>query len=133
MGILSRDVLAAALCLVVTSSLAACSAEQQQQAQNTAQKGAEQAKELGGDALVTAGVKARLLEDATKRVNAINVDTSGGVVTLKGTVESQEARANAEAVAKSAQGVTSVVNELTVAPSEPPTKVLPPGGANANR
>jgi osmotically-inducible protein OsmY len=45
----------------------------------------------------------------------INVDTSNNVVTLKGTVPSDTARARAKALAEMTDGVTSVRDQLTVA------------------
>lgn len=119
------------LSLLLVLSLGACNESNQQEIQNRASevtnrvvnKGGEEAKKLAGDAAVTASVKAKIIEDATARATAISVSTDNGVVTLSGKVESQEAKANAEAVAKNIDGVTSVVNNLTVeAPALPATK-----------
>jgi len=50
-----------------------------------------------------------------KTVTGINVDTdNGGVVTLKGKVDSADMKKRAEQVAKKVSGVKSVKNELQV-------------------
>jgi osmotically-inducible protein OsmY len=67
-----------------------------------------------GDTSVTTRVKAdfsgeKLLEDS-----AIDVDTTNHVVTLRGTVASDAVKARAEEIARSAEGVTRVVNLIVV-------------------
>jgi len=49
-------------------------------------------------------------------VNYIDVASSNGQVTLSGEVRSNRARVKAEQIAKSVTGVSSVVNQLGVAP-----------------
>ena len=56
-------------------------------------------------------------EDALSGSN-IDVDADHGVVTLKGTVASEAGRAKAVQVAKSADGVKGVVDQLRVAPAK---------------
>ena len=60
--------------------------------------------------LVKAGFSGQKLLEAT----AIDVDTTDHVVTLKGTVASNAAKARAEEIARSTDGVTRVVNQLVV-------------------
>ena len=128
--------LTAGVWLLLAVGSGACSQGEQQQLQNKAnevtneavQKGGEKAKQIAGDTAVTAAVKAKLVEDAMARAAAIHVDTDNGVVTLTGTVESEQAKARAESVARQIEGVTSVVDKLTVAP--PPAPV--PANANQN-
>lgn len=55
-------------------------------------------------------------EDVLDNSN-INVDTTNKVVTLKGTVPSTAARAKAIELAKTTEGVSSVVDQLTVGPA----------------
>ena len=57
------------------------------------------------------------------RDSTINVDVSDSVVTLRGSVDTAQQKAKAEATAKALDGVKSVKNQLTVGAS---------GGANAN-
>jgi osmotically-inducible protein OsmY len=66
------------------------------------------------DATVTAKVKTALVAEPGLKAFAINVDTAGGVVTLKGTTDSQEHRQKAAQVASNVEGVQSVVNQLEV-------------------
>jgi hypothetical protein len=66
------------------------------------------------DATVTTRVKSALIAEPDLKSLAINVDTTAGVVTLKGTANSQESRQKAEQVASSIEGVRTVKNELVV-------------------
>ena len=49
--------------------------------------------------------------------STINVDVNNGVVTLSGTVPTAAQKVKAEQIAKSVEGVTSVKNQITVAPA----------------
>ncbi|MFL6414785.1 MAG: BON domain-containing protein [Bryobacteraceae bacterium] len=49
-------------------------------------------------------------------VSRIQVNSSGNTVTLQGSVPNSEARAEAERVALGTQGVTKVINQLSVQP-----------------
>ena len=73
-------------------------------------------KEAVSEATLTGKVKSALAADVgLKTVTGINVDSNkGGVVTLKGKVDSAEIKKHAEQVAKKVKGVKSVKNELTV-------------------
>jgi hyperosmotically inducible protein len=66
------------------------------------------------DAKITAAVKAKLVADKARNLIAVNVDTSGGVVHLKGTVKTDQDRMEAERLAKETTGVVSVTNDLKV-------------------
>ena len=81
----------------------------------TAQERAENRQDAS-DATITGKVKSALAADVgLKTVTNINVDTDkGGVVTLKGKVDSADMKKRAEAVAKKVSGVKSVKNQLTV-------------------
>lgn len=59
-------------------------------------------------------VQDTLMEDAHMRDYGIEVLDSNGVITLRGTVPTVEARERAEALARGVAGVTSVINELDV-------------------
>lgn len=72
------------------------------------------AMDVAGDAAITARVSARLAEDSALSAIKIDVDTSNGVVTLTGPAPSQEAKNRATTLAQGVNGVTSVVNNLTV-------------------
>jgi hyperosmotically inducible periplasmic protein len=68
------------------------------------------------DATVTANVKAKIAAESPALANAVTVATSEGVVTLTGAVDSDAIKAKVEQAAKSAEGVKSVTNSLTVKP-----------------
>lgn len=68
------------------------------------------------DAAITAEVKGKLAADPGLSALAINVDTSGGRVTLTGTVPSHEAIGRATLLALETQGVREVVATLQVQP-----------------
>lgn len=71
-----------------------------------------------GDALeegsLTAKIKAKMVLDDLVRARTINVTTTGTTVTLSGTVVSEKERARAVALASETEGVTKVVDQLSV-------------------
>ncbi len=67
------------------------------------------------DATLTASVNAALVSDKPSNFTRIDVDTTSGVVSLNGTVETAEQKARAEQLAKRVDGVKRVVNNLQVA------------------
>lgn len=69
------------------------------------------------DAGITAKVKTRLGADEAVSALDINVDTKDGVVTLTGNVADQAAKDKAEELARATEGVSQVVNNLTVGES----------------
>jgi osmotically-inducible protein OsmY len=66
------------------------------------------------DTTITTTVKNKLATDPDTSATKINVDTSGGVVTLSGGVQTAAEKAEAERLARSATGVRQVVNNITV-------------------
>jgi hyperosmotically inducible protein len=66
------------------------------------------------DGWITSTVSAGFVDEDLLKGSTINVDTEGQVVTLKGTVGSEAARARAVAIARTTKGVTRVVNQLVV-------------------
>ena len=77
---------------------------------STAQK--EGTGEYFDDTVVTAKVKAAILEEPTLKSAEINVETFKGVVQLSGFVSSREAERTAVAVAGKVGGVKSVKNDM---------------------
>ena len=63
---------------------------------------------------LTAKIKAKMVLDDLVKARTINVTTEGTTVTLTGTVHSQQERERSLALAKETEGVTSVVDRLTV-------------------
>jgi hypothetical protein len=72
--------------------------------------------ESKADVDITAAVRKAVVDDKSLSANAHNVKiiTSGGVVTLRGPVKSEEEKRNIEAKAKQVAGVTRVDNLLEV-------------------
>jgi len=68
------------------------------------------------DATVTTRVKTALLNDPEIKALSIDVDTFKGVVTLSGSVRSEQERNRAVAVARQANGVSDVKSTLQIAP-----------------
>ncbi len=66
------------------------------------------------DAGITTNVKSKLAADDTVKAYEINVDTNNGVVTLTGTVERPAAKEQAIIIARQTNGVTNVVDQITV-------------------
>lgn len=66
------------------------------------------------DAALTASVNAALVSDKASNFTRIDVDTTNGVVSLNGTVESAEQRQRAEQLARRVDGVKRVINNLQV-------------------
>jgi osmotically-inducible protein OsmY len=80
------------------------------------QPDSEHAGEKLDNAALLAKVKAKLASDVgVATLNNVNVDIRGSVVTLRGTVASDEERQAAQKAASQVSGVTSVVNALKVA------------------
>jgi osmotically-inducible protein OsmY len=69
------------------------------------------------DTRIEAEVKARLVDEKRANLTRVGVLSSNGTVYLSGTVESGEARTNAESLARGVGGVTRVVNTLEVRPT----------------
>jgi len=59
-------------------------------------------------------VMVRLAADAVVKGGSIDVEVKDGIVTLKGAVDSDEARRRADKIAKHVKGVKSVANQLTI-------------------
>jgi hyperosmotically inducible periplasmic protein len=66
------------------------------------------------DAWITAKIQAQYFLDAEVKARDINVDTNGGVVTLRGTVDNDAERRQALMIARSTEGVRDVTDQLTV-------------------
>ncbi len=77
--------------------------------------GASDLRQTGLKATLITRVKTQLANDVgLKTVAGTEVETQGGVVTLRGTVSSSGEKSEAEKAAGRVPGVTSVVNDLQV-------------------
>ena len=72
------------------------------------------AGEVVDDGVVTAKVKAKLVDDPVTKAYQINVETFKGTVQLSGFVDSAEARSRAAQLAGAVGGVKDVENSLEV-------------------
>jgi osmotically-inducible protein OsmY len=66
------------------------------------------------DAAITTAVRAKLAADGKVPADSIDVDTKAGIVTLKGTVKSEQEKQEVLQVARDTQGVVKVEDLLTV-------------------
>jgi hyperosmotically inducible protein len=66
------------------------------------------------DSVITAKVKAAILDDPMLKVTEINVETFKGVVQLSGFVSSQTAANRAVVVARGVDGVASVKSDMRI-------------------
>jgi osmotically-inducible protein OsmY len=77
------------------------------------------------DAWIHTKIVAKLIGDSNTPERKINVDVVDGAVTLRGTVETAEAKSEAERISKETDGVKKVTNQLKVAPAAKPTPAKP--------
>ena len=77
--------------------------------------GANQAQRALAEAGLTAKIKSKMALDDRIKALDIDIDTVGSVVTLNGRVSSAAERARAVHLARETDGVTSVVDNLTIA------------------
>ena len=75
---------------------------------------AEKVKNELSDAAVTGKIKAKMALDDAVRSRSIDVTTEGSVVTLSGRVRSATERQRALMLAKETEGVTRVVDHLSI-------------------
>jgi hypothetical protein len=68
------------------------------------------------DAWIHTKIVAKLIGDSQTPERKINVDVVNGEVTLRGTVDTAEAKAETERVAKETDGVKKVTSQLKVTP-----------------
>jgi hyperosmotically inducible protein len=79
-----------------------------------AKQGTEKAKTAIDDTIITTKVKTALLADSDIKGLAIDVETSGGVVTLTGAATNQTQIDRAGKLASDVKGVSAVDNKLTI-------------------
>ena len=80
----------------------------------SADRATDRAQGAAGDAAITSAVKSKLLADTAVAGLKIDVDTSGGVVTLSGRAGTQAESDRAASLARDTTGVSRVVNNLTI-------------------
>ncbi len=101
-----------ALCL-----LTGCSQTDRNRMEQKAENAAEKTERTIDNAALTTAVKSKLAADVRLgTLTSINVDSSGSTVTLSGHVKTSEEKSYAEDVAKTVDGVSTVVNRLEIRP-----------------
>jgi osmotically-inducible protein OsmY len=90
-------------------------AEITRKAAETTKAAAERTGEVVSEAALTAKIKSKMALDDSVKARTINVDTNGTVVTVTGTVHSEQERQRALRLAQETEGVTQVVDKLQVA------------------
>jgi len=98
--------------------------EQGRQERERAKANKETVGQSLDDAWVHTKLVAKLISDTKTPERNINIDVVDGTVTLRGQVDTADAKAEAERDAKDTDGVKEVVNEL---------KVVPAKASNSNR
>ncbi|MFO1431708.1 MAG: BON domain-containing protein [Candidatus Competibacteraceae bacterium] len=94
--------------------LAGCEDHSAEQMGKTIDQTVGKAGDVVDDATVTMKVKIALAREPDLKSLQMDVDTSSGIVTLNGIVDSQQSRDKAAAIAQGVEGVKSVVNRLIV-------------------
>jgi hyperosmotically inducible protein len=85
-----------------------------ERAARQADKAVQKAVEVADDAAILAKVKTKLVADAVAKALHVDVDVKDGVVTLKGTADTQEQVDTAAKIAEDTAGVKSVKVEIEV-------------------
>ena len=83
-------------------------------AAETTKVAAERTGEVLGEVALTAKIKSKMALDDSVKARTISVDTTGTVVTLAGTVESEQEHQRAVRLARETAGVTKVVDKIKV-------------------
>jgi hyperosmotically inducible protein len=101
-----------------TKTTARTTGEQTKEIVGTAEKKTKEIVSATGEAItdswITVKVKTKFFDETVLKGSDIIVETNDHVVTLRGTVTSSVAGARASAIAEGTDGVTRVVNRLTV-------------------
>jgi osmotically-inducible protein OsmY len=77
-------------------------------------QGANEVERVAADAALTAKIKSKMALDDSIDALDIDVDTAKGVVTLNGSVDSEQHRERAVRLARETDGVVSVVDRLVI-------------------
>ena len=100
--------------LVAVAPLTAGAQDKTDKAVDKTKEVAKDAKVAVTDSWLTSKTKISLFADDRVKGSEVKVETKDGVVYLRGKVDSAEAKAAAESVAKGIDGVKSVKNDLQV-------------------
>jgi hyperosmotically inducible protein len=102
------------MALIAAAPLTAGAADTADKAKEKAQTTTQETKTMVTDSWVTSKVKISLFADERVKGTQVSVDTTKGVVHLRGKVDSAEAKSAAGDIAQRVEGVKSVKNDLQV-------------------
>jgi hyperosmotically inducible protein len=102
------------MAFVAAAPLTAGAADTAVKAPDKAQTTTQEAKTMVTDSWVTSKTKISLFADERVKGTQVSVDTTKGVVHLRGKVDSAEAKSAASDIAQGVEGVKSVKNDLQV-------------------
>jgi hypothetical protein len=91
------------------------------------------AQSTAGDGNLQAAVASAITHDPMLKNQPVTAFTSGGIVTLTGTVETEQQRQEAETVAANVQGVSGIQNNITVTGQSAQAQTAPPPPADAQQ
>ena len=114
MGYGTTTTTAAILMALVAAPLTAGAADTVDKAKDKAQTTTQETKTMVSDTWVTSKTKISLFSDERVKGTQVSVDTTKGVVHLRGKVDSAEAKSTAGSIAQGVEGVKSVKNDLQV-------------------
>lgn len=97
-------------------------------AQDTAQQ-----QGATSDASLQSAVNNALANDPALKGEQVRADVSNGIVTLTGTVQTEQQRQDAETVAAGVQGVSGIQNNLNVTEPSSPAQTAPPAGTQTEQ
>ena len=102
------------MALVAVAPLTAGAADTAAKTKEQAQTTTQEAKTMVTDSWVTSKTKIALFADERVKGTQVSVDTTKGVVHLRGKVDSAEAKSAAGEITQGVEGVKSVKNDLQV-------------------
>lgn len=111
---LRRKVMGVVALASLAIALAGCEDQSAEKMGKTIDQTVGKAGDVLGDATITMKVKMALAREPDLKALQMNVDTADGVVTLNGTVDSQQSSEKAAAITQRVEGVKGVVNRLVV-------------------
>jgi hyperosmotically inducible protein len=102
------------IALIAAAPLTAGAADTADKVKEKAQTTTQETKTMVTDSWVTSKVKISLFADERVKGTQVSVDTTKGVVHLRGKVDSAEAKSAASDIAQGVEGVKSVKSDLQV-------------------
>ena len=102
------------MALVAAVPVTAGAADTADKVKDKAQTTTQEAKTMVTDSWVTSKTKISLFADERVKGTQVSVDTTKGIVHLRGKVDSDEAKSAANEITKGVEGVKSVTNDLQV-------------------